>query len=232
MLQIIEEIQKIFTEFEGCEFEIDYKNKKIADIDLDEIAHSIHIKIPEVKKELQKIYLLGGNINLSRIRLELLEIKKGLLLSSRDFTISVHCKSEPHDFIVDIESELINRIGETKIPYITELINYVEKLLLLPKTKTDKIKAPVLALFCYLINESGISNKKETESVENYCTRICEKYKLPYSDRVRQNFNGSNIRKYRTEITERILPTLDSATKEKILKHLNSKTPPKQNMYA
>ncbi|MBL0342687.1 MAG: hypothetical protein IPP71_18420 [Bacteroidetes bacterium] len=64
-----------------------------------------------------------------------------------------------------------------------------------PETKTNKLKAPVLALFCYLINESGMNKKEENESVENYCKRICKQFKLTYSDRIRQNFNGSDVKK-------------------------------------
>lgn len=105
-----------------------------------------------------------------------------------------------------------------------------------PETKTEqereKIKAPVLALFCSLINEIGIDKQEETESAEKYCTRICKKYKLPYKDRVRQNYYGSKTTETRKEFTDKVLPLLDAETKSKIQKHLDTKQPPKQNLYA
>lgn len=100
------------------------------------------------------------------------------------------------------------------------------------ETKTDKLKAPVLGLFCSLINKIGIDKKDETESATVYCERICGKFKLPYTDRVRQNYNVNETRKLMQELTEKVLPLIDNETKILIQKHLNSKQPPKQNLYA
>lgn len=95
----------------------------------------------------------------------------------------------------------------------------------------NKLKAPLIAFFCYSVNDSGVNKKDPNESVKNYCQRICEYYKLPYTDRVRQNFHGSDVTKNRKEI-ENILLLLDTDTKNKIQNHLDSKKPPKQNLYA
>lgn len=100
------------------------------------------------------------------------------------------------------------------------------------ETKSDKLKAPVLGLFCNIINASSIDKKDETESVESYCKRVCEQYKLTYTDRIRQNFNGSNVAKTRKELIEKVLPLLDTETQNKIQKYLDSKNPSKQNLYA
>lgn len=98
--------------------------------------------------------------------------------------------------------------------------------------KSEKITAPVLALFCNLIHKIGICKKEETESVEDYCSRICKKYGLSYSDRVRQNFNGSETKSNLKKLNERVLILLDAETKKKIQNHLDSKLQPKENLYA
>ena len=98
--------------------------------------------------------------------------------------------------------------------------------------KGKKIKAPVLALFCKLINEIGIEKKEEIESVEKYCKRVCERYNLDYTDRVRQNFNGNETKANLNIFIEVVLPLLDIETKSKIQKHLEAKQLSKQNLYA
>jgi hypothetical protein len=100
------------------------------------------------------------------------------------------------------------------------------------ETKTDKIKAPVLGLFCSLINKIGIDSKEETESAAVYCDRICGKFKLPYTDRVRQNYNVIETKKLIQELTEKVLPLIDNETKVSVEKYLDNKQPPKQNLYA
>jgi hypothetical protein len=100
------------------------------------------------------------------------------------------------------------------------------------ETKTNKLKAPVLGLFCGLTNKIGIDKKDETESATVYCERICSKFKLPYSDRVRQNYNINETKKLIKELTEKVLPLIDNEAKILIQKYLDSKQPPKQNLYA
>ena len=100
------------------------------------------------------------------------------------------------------------------------------------ETKTDKIKAPVIGLFCSLVNRVGIDKKEEIESATVYCERICNKFKLPYTDRVRQNYNVNETKKLIQELTEKVLPLINNDTKILIEKYLDSKQPPKQNLYA
>lgn len=99
-------------------------------------------------------------------------------------------------------------------------------------TKTDKIKAPALGLFCGLINKIGIDRKDDTESATVYCKRICYKFKLPYTDRVRQNYNVNETRKLLKELSEMILPLIDNKTRTSFETYLDSKQPKKQNLYA
>ena len=98
--------------------------------------------------------------------------------------------------------------------------------------KTDKLKAPVLGLFCSLINKIGIDKKDEAESAIVYCERICGKFKLPYTDRVRQNYNVNETKKLIQELIEKVLPLIDNETKISVQKYLDNKQPPKQNLYA
>lgn len=77
-----------------------------------------------------------------------------------------------------------------------------------------------------------VLKKEETESVEKYCKRVCEKYDLVYTDRVRQNFNGNETKVNLRLFTEKVLPLLEAETQSKIQNHLKTKQLPKQNLYA
>ncbi len=99
------------------------------------------------------------------------------------------------------------------------------------QTETKKIAAPVLGLFCSLINKIGIDKRDETESISVYCERICGKFKLPYTDRVRQNYNEIETKKLIKDLIEKVLPLIDNETKISIQKYLDNKQPPKQNLY-
>lgn len=100
------------------------------------------------------------------------------------------------------------------------------------QTETKTPTAIAIALFCNLINDVEIIKRENDEIPEKYCKRICEIYSLKYTDRVRQNFNGNKSKKHYKELTELILPCIDVPTKDKIQKHLDSKNPPKQKLYA
>lgn len=100
------------------------------------------------------------------------------------------------------------------------------------KTKTDKLNAPVLGLFCHLINNIGIDKRDENESATVYCKRICNKFELPYTERVRQNYNVNQTKKLIKQLTEKVLPLIDNKTKIKVKNYLDNKQPPKQNLYA
>lgn len=92
--------------------------------------------------------------------------------------------------------------------------------------------APAISLFCNLVNDAEIIKKENDEIPERYCKRICEIYSLKYTDRVRQNYYGNKSNKHYKELFELILPCIDKTTTNKIQKHLDSKNPPKQNLYA
>jgi len=134
---------------------------------------------------------------------------------------------------------LQKRLGlESTLASLNSRIEIFEALIIkveaLPpqQTETRKLTAPVLGLFCGLINKIGIDKKEEKESATIYCKRICVKYKLHYTDRVRQNYNVNEIKKLIQELTEKVLPLIDTETKSLIQQYLDSKHPTKQNLYA
>jgi len=131
-------------------------------------------------------------------------------------------------------SGIVNKVEEqvNKYPRLFAKFDKCEHNLPSQQTKFDKIKAPVLGLFCNLINRIGIDKKEETESATVYCKRICDKFQLTYTDRVRQNYNVNETKKLIQELTEKVFPFIDNVTKDKIEKYLDSKQPPKQNLYA
>lgn len=132
----------------------------------------------------------------------------------------------------------VKELKNEAIEHFKTVLNYIEnsyQTRIPPqqtKAKTDKLKAPVLGLFCRLINKIGIDKKDEIESAAVYCKRICGKFKLPYTDRVRQNYNVNEGKKLIQELTEKVLPLIDNETKNLVEKYLDSKQPLKQNLYA
>ena len=164
------------------------------------------------------------------------------LLNEIEYTISEHKENEYWEFDFEEYQKFIDTSKPIELLLnVSELLVQLNRLemfneFLLPpqqtETKTVKLKAPVLGLFCSLINKIGIDKKDETESATVYCERICGKFKLPYTDRVRQNYNVNETKKLMQELTEKVFPLIDNETKILIQKYLDSKQPPKQNLYA
>jgi hypothetical protein len=165
------------------------------------------------------------------------EIKK---LSTFDFEIGCLYNSWLKREFETIENWLLEKpsksdeieIGKYKEFLELEMIQTEREITPLSKqTETKKIAAPVLGLFCSLINKIGIDKRDETESISVYCERICGKFKLPYTDRVRQNYNEIETKKLIKDLIEKVLPLIDNETKISIQKYLDNKQPPKQNLY-
>ena len=76
------------------------------------------------------------------------------------------------------------------------------------KPPKEKIAAPIIALFCFLINETMIV-KFDNGSVETYCRKVCDKFDLPYTDRVRQVFRESETKGNIGKLKELILSKID-----------------------
>jgi hypothetical protein len=163
------------------------------------------------------------------------------LLNEIEYSISEYNENEYWEFDFEEYQKFIDTSNPLELLFnISELLVQLNRLemfneFLLPpqqtETKTDKLKAPVLGLFCSLINKIGIDKKDETESATVYCERICGKFKLPYTDRVRQNYNVNETNKLIQELTEKVLPLIDNETKLLVEKYFDSKHPPKQNLY-
>jgi hypothetical protein len=141
------------------------------------------------------------------------------------------------DLQINVENEHIkegfvslNRVKLNNLQSVNEksecLIRDLEGLRRVKAGKKNPLSAPVIALFCKLLHESGFK-KRDTynETITNYCIRICENYNLTYTDRVRQNFNPDDTPTPRniTKVKELIFPLIDEATKEAITEYLNSK---------
>jgi len=50
------------------------------------------------------------------------------------------------------------------------------------------VTAPVIALFCAIVNDSNQLIKGIDESKADYCKRVCKAYNFDYSDNIRQKF--------------------------------------------
>ena len=89
-------------------------------------------------------------------------------------------------------------------------------------SNTLKIKAPTIGLFCRLVNESKLIVKGFDENVADYCTRICKKFSLVYSDKVRQNFGFESTEKNLNNVRALIFPNIDNKDSNTIIEHLNN----------
>jgi hypothetical protein len=90
------------------------------------------------------------------------------------------------------------------------------------------LTAPIVATFCWLINETGIVAKGDMSNAD-YCQEICGKFNLPYTERVRMQYSGSGTNKHRQKVIDLIMPTLNDIDRKKIADYLSK---PKQKMYA
>jgi hypothetical protein len=132
-------------------------------------------------------------------------------------------KIEPEETKIHLSQieilEYIDSISSSKTPQQAE-------------AKPKKLEAPTISLFCTLMNDSGTIRRYESESVENYCKRICDEFKLKYTDRVRQNFDiTADTKDNRTKLKSRLLPIIETETKVKLLQYLDTKHPTEQNLY-
>ena len=91
-----------------------------------------------------------------------------------------------------------------------------------PKQLKEKIPAPIIALFCWLISETKIE-ENNFGSIESFCQKVCHRFNLPYTDRVRQNFNGSDNRQNREKVKKQILPIIDNDTSKILTEYLANK---------
>lgn len=116
--------------------------------------------------------------------------------------------------------------------YVIGLIeDYCEEQDTTDSNSEKKLTAPVIALFCRLVNDSNVIKKEDNEIVSAFCERICAKFNLPYTDRIRQNFNNSVTPTHKKKVREQILPKIDKSTSDLIYKYLDSKPSLKQNLY-
>lgn len=91
-----------------------------------------------------------------------------------------------------------------------------------PENKPKKIRSPVIALFCSLLNDSKVKKRGVEETIADYCERVCIEYKLPYSDRVRQGFSSIGTKTNKQKVKELILPLINAETAALITKHLEN----------
>lgn len=149
-----------------------------------------------------------------------------VLITFLDDMIGIDISKSPlHTDFEAVKSAFVSCVNLDELRIINELSKVVTKVPQQPETRIEKekIKAPVLAFFCSLINEVGIDKKEESESAPNYCERICVKYGFNYTDRVRQNYYGKKTKVQQKEFTDKVLPLLDDNIKHLIHKYLGNK---------
>ncbi len=147
-----------------------------------------------------------------------------------DFFLNIHylCKENTSKFWSEgHKNDILNWLK--KAPFIPmKLIGNTNRPLFETTWENDsllhpEVKAPVIALFCNLVNESSLIAKGENEAVGAYCKRICEKYNLNYTDRVRQGFSTSSNKTNFEKVNNLILVNLNEVDKKHLTDYSNKK---------
>jgi len=104
----------------------------------------------------------------------------------------------------------------------TVISEYLEYL----RSENKEITHYAVALFCYLVEQSGLIEKEDGESNERYTKRVCSQFKLTWKDNVRQYQSGMekiDTPKLREAVKELILPKIDKESRQILSEHIDSK---------
>ena len=135
------------------------------------------------------------------------------------------------DFIWWLLIEKYNQEYFFPIPEITDkdFIDYHKyRLLKLSLKKVYKISAKNVALFCDIINNSGIIKQGELNK-ESYCDIVMKKFNIKANpDTVRRHYNGyldlKNSSKNLIAINELIIPNISKEIQNKVKTFINNHT--------
>lgn len=117
-------------------------------------------------------------------------------------------------FVVPVDTRLLH-----------ELLSNIKEVVTgkpIEPVKAKKPAAPVIGLFCQLVNDSEIL-KRGSETVAIYCQQVCEKFGLTYTDRVRQCYPHKPTKEHTQAVIDILLPEQDERVRNKIVEYLDSK---------
>lgn len=121
--------------------------------------------------------------------------------------------------------------GASLALYYKELLDKKDKIKISDKTAKKEIPSnPEIALFCEIVNESGIIGKGLYESVPKYIKKVCDHFSIKVSEasaeKVRQKFKAwFNLKGRESQlegVVNKILPTLPTDEKKKIEEFINN----------
>jgi hypothetical protein len=98
-------------------------------------------------------------------------------------------------------------------------------------SQAKTIKAPVLGLFCWMLDDAGIIKKDEAENIEKYCERICSEFNLTYKIRISKAFYNSDNKRNRVKVKEQILPLINEDVKKRFYSYLDNQQKVNQKLY-
>ena len=117
-------------------------------------------------------------------------------------------------FVVPVDTQLLH-----------ELLSNIKEVVTgkpIEQPKEQKPAAPVIGLFCQLVNDLEIL-KRGSETVAIYCQQVCEKFGLTYTDRVRQCYPHIPTKEHTQAVIDLLLPRQDERVRNKIIEYLDSK---------
>jgi hypothetical protein len=144
----------------------------------------------------------------------------------KSYTIDIQNSNER----VFIENELSKMEHVASFPMIKEnneaegilklYIDFLKEKKEVLKNDASKRDGPVIGFFCWLIYKTEIMKKGAFESVDDYCKRVCEKYRLRYRAKLRQYFHGEQSGKRKDRLETELLPEIDEDTRNQLIKYL------------
>jgi hypothetical protein len=134
--------------------------------------------------------------------------------------ITIDVNNEEYDDVLErakfIKDVLINSYELAKNEVLSNVYN------------KNKLTNPVIQEFCLLIHHSNIMVWDDFQGDVTFCKAVCEKYKLKYSDNVRQSLNHvtyepSRKGKYLRLVCKNIFPLIPQRDRETITDYLYDK---------
>ena len=134
MEEIIKTIQELFEPYNSINFKI-IDNKKIELPNKEDLNYEFDIKTDKIKKELERIYLLGNNISLERIKNTLIKIQS--TIKETNYGIEINLPQFNNKLF--IKQEDIGSLNDIKLRYLDELIQYINDLIKPKESKDIKV---------------------------------------------------------------------------------------------
>jgi hypothetical protein len=118
--------------------------------------------------------------------------------------------------------------GHIFIDDLIKIKSIIHKVAIDKKNKEKNLSAPIVAVFCQIINHSGIIKQGELSN-EEYCKKVILQFKIKANPSTARKYYNQTIELNKTSkrlkgINELILPNLPKDERDKVKTFINNKT--------